>query len=284
LQYSRTGVPAKKKCLIAIRTFSHYKAEAKHLGNHDVYHAACSCLADWLTVMLNTHYQNILEDIPDFVEKYTEAIEVLELQASQSPPESASKPVTQPITLSTGANTATQTPHSADSVNISANQGNFSHSTSSMAATSPAKRTFDLFSHASTSGDQVSISNNQASASPSCDNSAPVRSATISGSVDEELMRRVARWECNLENRSVLPWESFSDIGNVKGEIEKFFKLTTKWKGEDLDFESVGTILYGPGGTGKTSFVQSLAKKFDVPLFNIGANHLKDKLVGVTEK
>jgi hypothetical protein len=29
--------------------------------------------------MLNTHYQNILEDIPDFVEKYTEAIEVLEL-------------------------------------------------------------------------------------------------------------------------------------------------------------------------------------------------------------
>ncbi len=101
---------------------------------------------------------------------------------------------------------------------------------------------------------------------------------------EQELREYVEGWECSLEDESVLPWDSFSDLGGIKTEIEKFLRRSKTWIGSDLNLTGTGTILYGPGGTGKTSFVKSLAKQFNLPVFDIGPGHLRNKFCGNSEK
>lgn len=217
------------------------------MGNHEIVIAASWCLADWLTVTLNTHYFNITVDVPNLKQLYADALEILEAASTQHVERPLPSSSAQPIVPSPQVDSV---PRASSSV-----------------------RPDNLFPHSTVFGQAASLGNSV--------------STPIAGTVDlgdQELKQRVERWECKLNERSVLPWESFSNVGNVKGEIETFIELSTEWCGQGLHLVGTGTILYGPGGTGKTSFVQSLAKKFDLPLFVVGADNLRDKLHGNSEK
>ncbi len=228
--------------------------EAERVGNHEVYLAACSCLADWLTVTCNTHWDNLEKDIPGIVQMYAEVIEVLENAAKQQAPRSMPETSPPPSLPPTPANTAPQPWGSVGPSKPTAVQSKPVHSAGPV-------------------GKAVSSSNPASSSTPS-----------TSEVVEKELREYVEGWECSLEGQSVLPWESFSDLGRIKTEIETFITLSSMWIGRDPRLTGTGTILYGPGGTGKTSFVKSLAKQFDLPLFAIGPDHLKDKFCGNTDK
>lgn len=50
--------------------------------------------------------------------------------------------------------------------------------------------------------------------------------ASMSKTVKQELRQYIERWECNLYSQSVLLWELFLDLDDIKTKIERFVILS----------------------------------------------------------
>lgn len=75
---------------------------------------------------------------------------------------------------------------------------------------------------------------------------------------------------------------SFEDIAGYEKTKKELIALTKNTANNEKN-KSVGILLWGPPGNGKTLFAKALAGELGLPLFNIKASDLESSLVGETE-
>ena len=103
---------------------------------------------------------------------------------------------------------------------------------------------------------------------------------------DADIKDAVKSWMRNLKEEHAPEWKSFSHVGElldeVSGVAERELSYTAHRAEEDEG--GIGTILFGPSGTGKSVLVKSLAKDIELPFFGINSTYLKHWQLEVSEK
>lgn len=86
--------------------------------------------------------------------------------------------------------------------------------------------------------------------------------------------------------RKALDWEKIIGLTSAKEQMRKSIinplRFTALAKGAGAEAPNV--LMYGPGGTGKTTLVEAIAKQTFTPLYEATAGQIKGQYVGQSEK
>ncbi len=98
--------------------------------------------------------------------------------------------------------------------------------------------------------------------------------SNFSNKIDESTLRQNTFFEPKAIN-STEPIEK----------VQKILENAKKWQKQNFNQDSgIRILLYGPSGTGKTAYVETIAKKFNLKLIIVRASDILNSYVGETEQ